>query len=210
MSMHRVSEHREEDEIDPDDNLAQRNKKKVSGSLNMAAADAANSNQEGIARDSPSISKSSKLSQKKKSHLVFNNQWTLDEEDRNKAAAAGAGQQDEGQAEPNSDEIGPLPSTESPSKKKSRYQSTKPPMYSYAANQQESTTQGDEEKQPTGSNIMNKRPSTRDRVANTVGSQSTNNTNQYFSRTQNQQQIDGSPGGGSSANQLPPKKALTN
>jgi hypothetical protein len=44
MSMHRVSEHREEDEIDPDDNLAQRNKKKVSGSLNMAAADAANSN----------------------------------------------------------------------------------------------------------------------------------------------------------------------
>ncbi len=109
MSMHRVSEHREEDEIDPDDNLAQRNKKKVSGSLNMAAADAANSNQEGIARDSPSFSKSSKLSQKKKSHLVFNNQWTLDEEDRNKAAAAAAGQQDEGQAEPNSDEIGPLP-----------------------------------------------------------------------------------------------------
>jgi hypothetical protein len=42
MSMHRVSEHREEDEIDPDDNLAQRNKKKVSGAmLNMAAAEAA-------------------------------------------------------------------------------------------------------------------------------------------------------------------------
>jgi hypothetical protein len=41
MSMHRVSEHREEDEIDPDDNLAQRNKKKVSGNINMAAADAA-------------------------------------------------------------------------------------------------------------------------------------------------------------------------
>lgn len=38
--MHRVSEHREEDEIDPDDNLAQRNKKKVSG-INMAAAEAA-------------------------------------------------------------------------------------------------------------------------------------------------------------------------
>lgn len=38
--MHRVSEHREEDEIDPDDNLAQRNKKKNSA-LNMAAAEAA-------------------------------------------------------------------------------------------------------------------------------------------------------------------------
>lgn len=120
MSMHRVSEHREEDEIDPEDNLAQRNKKKNSG-LNMVAAEAAaNSNQEN--RECPSVNKSSKLSQKKKSHLVFNNQWTLDEEDRNRAAAAAAAaQQDEGQAEPNSDEIGPLPSTESPSKKKSRY-----------------------------------------------------------------------------------------
>lgn len=38
--MHRVSEHREEDEIDPDDNLAHRNKKKASG-LNLAAAEAA-------------------------------------------------------------------------------------------------------------------------------------------------------------------------
>jgi hypothetical protein len=85
MSMHRVSEHREEDEIDPDDNLAQRNKKKVSGNLNMAAADAA---QDQSSRESPSLNKSSKLSQKKKSHLVFNNQWTLDEE--NKAAAAAA------------------------------------------------------------------------------------------------------------------------
>jgi hypothetical protein len=85
MSMHRVSEHREEDEIDPDDNLAQRNKKKLSGNLNMAAADAA---QDQSSRESPSLNKSSKLSQKKKSHLVFNNQWTLDEE--NKAAAAAA------------------------------------------------------------------------------------------------------------------------
>jgi hypothetical protein len=85
MSMHRVSEHREEDEIDPDDNLAQRNKKKVSGAmLNMAAAEAAQQD----SRESPSLNKSSKLSHKKKSHLVFNNQWTLDEEDRNKAAAA--------------------------------------------------------------------------------------------------------------------------
>ena len=42
MSMHRVSEHREEDEIDPEDNLGQRNKKKASnGGLNIAAADAA-------------------------------------------------------------------------------------------------------------------------------------------------------------------------
>ena len=138
MSMHRVSEHREEDEIDPDDNLAQRNKKKISG-LNMAAAEVA---QDQSSRDSPALNKSSKLSQKKKSHLVFNNQWTLDEEDRNKAAAAAAAasQQEDGQGEPGSDEIGPLPSTESPSKKKSRYQSTKPPMYNYAANQQESTT----------------------------------------------------------------------
>jgi hypothetical protein len=92
MSMHRVSEHREEDEIDPDDNLAQRNKKKVSGGLNMAAADAA---QDHSSRESPSLNKSSKLSQKKKSHLVFNNQWTLDEEDRNKAAAAAAASQQE-------------------------------------------------------------------------------------------------------------------
>ena len=121
MSMHRVSEHREEDEIDPEDNLAQRNKKKASnGGLNMAAADVA---QDQSSRESPSLNKSSKLSQKKKSHLVFNNQWTLDEEDRNKAAAAAAAasQQEEGSAEPNSDEIGPLPSAESPSKKKSRY-----------------------------------------------------------------------------------------
>jgi len=40
MSMHRVSEHREEEEIDPDDNLAQRTKKKISGQ-NLAAAEAA-------------------------------------------------------------------------------------------------------------------------------------------------------------------------
>lgn len=57
--MHRVSEHREEDEIDPEDNLAQRNKKKTSG-LNMAAAEAATTtNQEN--RESPSVNKSSKL-----------------------------------------------------------------------------------------------------------------------------------------------------
>jgi hypothetical protein len=74
-------------------------------------------------------------------------------------------------------------------------------MYSYAGNQQESTSQDQED--PKQVALSMKRPSTREKMdVNSAKIQ-----NPYFSRTMNQ--IDVSPGGGSN-NQLPPKKALTN
>lgn len=123
MSMHRVSEHREEEEVDHEDHHSGLKKRKVSG-LNMTAAEAIQEAAEKrqsakLDRDSPSLNKSSKLSNKMKSHMAYNNQWTLDEEDRNRAnaaAAAAAASQAEGE-DVGEDETGPQAVvTESPSK----------------------------------------------------------------------------------------------
>ncbi len=135
MSMHRVSEHREEDEEDDDTNLhgKKRSNQRLSG---MKVTNGGDDDEIVSGQSSPDKFGSRKISgsNKKKHQPLMYNAWVSDEENKD------LHQEAEGEAgAPGNQE-----DTESPMKKKmsitqpvgqARHQSQKPPIYSYAGNQ---------------------------------------------------------------------------